>query len=145
VTVTAPAPVAPGNGSPGAAVEGLFAALSSQQYTAECGYVEPAAQATCKNASAGLSSANQPTLKNAAIGYVAIDGNQALVGSTGTFCVPNEKPKCFTNKDPAAILSSGKPFGTLWAAASKSSSANTYGLAPCVKIGGKWYLHEPSA
>src|SRR5690242_3069823 len=49
VTVTAPAQVAPGHGSPGAAIAGLFAAISARQYAAACGYVEPSGQAagTC--------------------------------------------------------------------------------------------------
>ena len=75
----------------------------------------------------------------------AVRGDQALVGSTGTFCVPAEKPRCFTSTDPAAVLSGGKPFGTLWAQADQATSSNVYKLAPCVKIGGRWYLHLPSS
>ena len=87
----------------------------------------------------------EPEHWNAAIGYVAVRGDQALVGSTGTFCVPAERPRCFTNTDPAALLSGGKSFGTLWAQADRATSSNVYKLAPCVKIGGRWHLHLPSS
>jgi hypothetical protein len=143
VTVAAPARVAPGHGSPGAAIAGLFAAISARRYAAACGYVEPAGQAACRASEA--EPASQQSARNAAIGYVAVRGDQALVGSTGTFCVPAEQPRCFTNTDPAAILSGGKSFGTLWAQANRATSSNVYKLAPCVKIGGRWYLHLPSS
>ena len=45
VTVTAPAQVTPGHGSPGAAIAGLFAAIGARRYAAACGYVEPSGQA----------------------------------------------------------------------------------------------------
>ena len=57
-----------------------------------------------------MAKADIPTVKNFAIGYIAVDGKQALVGSTGIFCVPDEKPRCVPNHDPAAILASGKSF-----------------------------------
>ncbi len=141
VTVAAPAQVAPGNGSPGAAVAGLLAAAGAKRYTAECAYVEPSAQATCTSGAAQLSPGSAPYIKNAAIGYVAIHGDEALVGTTGTFCSPGQTPECYTNDDPAAIFSSRKSFGALWAEANNTGSQNVYILAPCVKVGGKWYLH----
>src|SRR6185312_8751553 len=52
VTVTAPARVAPGHGSPGGAIAGLVAAISARRYAAACGYVEPAEQAACRAAEA---------------------------------------------------------------------------------------------
>jgi hypothetical protein len=145
VTVVAPAQVQPGHGSPGAAIAALFASISAKEYLAICDYVEPRLQASCRTAEGQADPGNQQTVKKAAIGYVAIHGDQALVGSTGTFCVPTETPKCFTNADPAAIFSGGKSFGALWAQADRATSQNVYMLAPCVKIGGRWYLHEPSS
>jgi hypothetical protein len=144
VTVTAPAQVSPGDGTPGAAVAGVFAAVGAKHYTAECTYLEPSVQADCKSGAAQLTSKNAPNLKNAAIGYTVIHGNEALVGTTGTFCVPGETPECYTNNDPAAILSSGKSFATQWTAANKTSSANAYTLAPCIEVNGKWYLYSSS-
>ena len=94
---------------------------------------------------AALNSSSAPSLKNAGIGYVAIDGNKALVGTTGTFCVPDNTPKCFTNNDPAAIFSTKKPFGTLWTQANQSNSENVYSLATCIQVSGHWYLYTPSS
>ena len=36
-------------------------------------------------------------------------------------------------------------LGGMWAQADRATSSNVYKLAPCVKIGGRWYLHLPSA
>jgi hypothetical protein len=45
-----------------------------------------------------------PIFKNVKLGYTAIDGDKALIGFTGTVCVLELSPSCFTNNDPAAIL-----------------------------------------
>jgi hypothetical protein len=107
--------------------------------------VEPDAQAGCKTGAAQLNSSNAPSLKNSGIGYVAIDGTKALVGTTGTFCVPDQTPKCYTNSDPAAIFSTKKSFSALWTQANQSSSQNAYSLAPCIEISGHWYLYTASS
>ena len=145
VTVDAPAQVSPGTGSPAATIQGVFSAIGSKQYKQECDYVEPDAQAGCKTGAAQLNSSNAPSLKNSGIGYVAIDGTKALVGTTGTFCVPNQTPKCYTNSDPAAIFSTKKSFSALWTQANQSSSQNAYSLAPCIEISGHWYLYTASS
>jgi hypothetical protein len=145
VTIVGPATVASGQGSPGAAVQGVFAALGAKHYKAECPYFQPSVQAACRSVPAAEMSKDGPYFKSAAIGYVAIDGDKALVGTTGTFCVPGGRPTCFTNDDPAAIFSANKKsFGALWTeqykASNSTSDENVYTLAPCVKVGGKWYL-----
>jgi hypothetical protein len=38
-----------------------------------------------------------------------------------------------------------KPFSTLWTDANKARSSNVYLLAPCITIGGHWYLYESSS
>jgi hypothetical protein len=146
VTIAGPATVAAGNGSPGAVLQGLNAALTDKRYLTECPYLEPGAQALCRKDFASASGGGGEYAKNTGIGYVAIDGDKALVGTTGTYCIPLLKPTCVTNNDPAAIFETNKePFGTLWAEQNKLSNnltANVYTLAPCVEIGGKWYLNE---
>jgi hypothetical protein len=148
VTIVAPATVSPGHDSPGAVIQGVFAAVAAKRYTDECAYIQPSAQAECKDAAASFDPTNAPDFKNTGIGYVAIDGDKALVGTTGTYCVPSMKPECYTNNDPAAIFSSNKTaFGQFWteqSEASNNSSTNAYSLAPCVKIGGSWYISESS-
>jgi hypothetical protein len=66
-----------------------------------------------------------------------------LVGSTGIFCVPTEKPRCVPNHNPASIFSSGKSFKALWveSIASSNSSSNTYSLMTCEEVGGSWYVY----
>lgn len=145
VTVVAPARTAPGNGSPDAAVEGAIGALAAQRYTSVCAYVEPAVQAPCETGMAQETPATAPTVKNPALGYAVIDGNEALVGTTGTFCSRSPHPECYSNSDPAAVLSGGKSFGALWSQQIQPGRPNdVYQLAPVVKIGGRWYFYEPS-
>jgi hypothetical protein len=146
VTVVAPETVAPGNDSPGAVMTGVVDALNAKKYTALCSYVPPSEQSKCKTELGGLSASAlagaMPFAKNAGLGYVAIDGTEALVGSTGEYCTPGQSTECYTNNDPAAILNSGKPFSALWktaVAAANSNSSNVYELNPCVEVGGKWY------
>jgi hypothetical protein len=145
VTVVAPAKAEPGNGSPDAAVEGALGALGSQRYSSLCAYVEPAVQAPCKIGMAQETPATAPTVKNAALGYAAIDGNEALVGTTGTICSRSPQPKCSSNSDPAALLSGGQPFAALWSQQIQPGRSNTlYQLAPCIEVNGHWYFYEPS-
>lgn len=145
VTVTGPATVAAGNDSPDAAVQGVLAAVNAKNYPGECAFLLPSAQSSCASGASELSPTDAPSVKTAAIGYVAIKGSQALVGTTGTYCTPGETPACFTNNDPAAIFSGGKSFSTLWTEANNSSSdQNVYTLAPCVEVNGKWYVNAGS-
>ena len=105
-----------------------------------CAAFEPSVVAKCQTDVSGAPASDDPTYKDFHTGYVAADGDQALVGATGTFCEPTGKPACSSNSDPAAILSSGKPFATLWseAVAAQGSNSNSYSLAPCTKVNGSW-------
>jgi hypothetical protein len=140
VTVTAPQS-SPAANSPGAVFLGFTQALAARNFAGLCGYYQPSVQSQCKSSLASLSSSKLPYAKNVSIGYVAIDGTKALIGSTGTYCSPGDTPECYTNTDPAAVFSSGKPFSQLWTAAtaSSSSSNNVYQLSAAEEINGKWY------
>lgn len=140
VSVIGPALTLPGHDSPGAAVRGFVNALNAGKAQQICSYFDPSAQATCRSQLGGAPAGSAGTFKNFALGYVAIDGSEALVGSTGTRCQPT--PVCGSNHDPAAIFATGKPFAILWAEseAAATSSSNAYSLAPCVKVGTSWYL-----
>jgi hypothetical protein len=148
VTVVAPGTAAPGNDSPGAVMTGFTDAMTSKKFSKLCSYALPSSKSQCQAVASEVAgnksvAAQMPFAKNPGLGYVVIDGTKALVGTTGTYCAPGQSPKCFTNNDPAAIFSSGKSFASLWktavAEANASNSANTYTLAPALKIGGKWY------
>ena len=112
-------------------------------FAAVCGLLEPSAQALCTLTGTGGSSGE--SYQNFGLGYIAVDGTEALVGTVGTFCDPTETPTCMTNSDPAAIFSSGQSFATLFsqAVAAANSTSNIYSLAPCIEIGGQWYLDIP--
>jgi hypothetical protein len=153
-TVTAPQSAAPGHGSPGAAVQGYVGgffhndiATYDKDVTAACGYLQPSAQSACTPPSGTQppSGTKLPYAQHEALGYIATHGKQALVGTTGTTCVPGSTPECETNNDPAAIFSSAKPFATLWsqAQAAVTSGINSYALVPCIQINGQWYIDVP--
>jgi hypothetical protein len=142
VVVMAPAAAAPGDDSPGAAVQGEQDATTPAE---ACSYFPPSAQASCQTLMAEVPAGSGGTMQNFALGYVVVDGNAALVGSTGTSCSPSATPTCSSNTDPAAIFSQAKPFSALWAesVAADLSTTNSYQLIPCVKVGGNWYLYWP--
>jgi hypothetical protein len=148
VTVVAPAAALEGHGSPGAAVQGEVNAMNRGKAVEMCPFMSPSLQAECRARLAGRPAADDQSFKGFALGYVAIDGDRALVGSTGAFCVPNQKPECLANSDPAAILSGGKPFAVLWAqalAGDNSATATGYALATCIKVGNSWYIYLPAS
>jgi hypothetical protein len=112
-----------------------------------CGYFQPSAQAACQAAVAQAPTDSGGSMQHFALGYVAIDGNEALVGSTGTSCSSDATTSCTTNDDPAAIFSDAKPFSALWTEAVadelSTTATNSYALIPCVEVGNKWYLYFP--
>ena len=90
--------------------------LNAGKAAQACGYFLPSAQAQCSQALSAAPTGSTLTVKGMALGYGAIDGTRALVGTAGTYCTPDgARPACFANRDPAAIFSSGRPFSTPWA------------------------------
>jgi hypothetical protein len=144
VTVIPPQAVAPGQDSPGAVTAAELSALNTKKVTSFCKYGLPAQAAKCASELSQVPASQFPFTRNAAIGYVAVQGNKAVVGMTGTFCTPGQKPECFTNTDPAAVFSTVHSFSGLWKNA-MSSSPMSYSLTPCEKIGGKWYIYSSTS
>jgi hypothetical protein len=135
-----------GDGSPGAALVGEVDALNAGDEAGTCQYLQPSAQSQCRAELGSAPARSGPTIQHFALGYVVVDGSEALVGVTGTFCLPQGTPRCVTNTDPAAIFSTGKPFAILWSealAADSDSPSNAYSLAPCVEADGGWYVYSP--
>ena len=127
---------------------GVVKAITTGPFIDFCKYEQPSEQSSFKSTFGQVTKtevANQlPTFKDFALGYSAIDGTKALIGITGTICVPNQKPSCYTNKDPAAVLDSGKPFATLWSEAI-AAPANVYSLSPALEVNGSWYAYTASS
>jgi hypothetical protein len=146
VTVFGPE-VHPGTASPGGVFLAYVKDLNAGKATALCGFVEPAAQALCRRALAGATSTNGAKFPHVALGYVIVNGDEALVGLTGTFCHPGEKPTCTTNTDPAAILSSKMSFAALFRGALASQNpddaTNSYSLGPFIRVDSRWYIDVP--
>jgi hypothetical protein len=144
VTVISPGSASPGHDTPADVLAGVVADINAHNYTDACQYFEPSQQATCRTSIAPLTPANAAkafayfaTIKPT---YTVIDGDQALVGATGTVCDPSSN-KCTKNTDPAAVLDSGKPFSQLWQVANNTTGA-TYVPVPCIKVNGQWYGYE---
>jgi hypothetical protein len=99
--VVAPEAPPPGNGSPGAAVTGFLNAANAKNPAAICGYLLPSIGPQCRSAfsafnevNPGAPSPQAPFARNTRIGYIAIDGSDALVGTTGQYCAQGETPEC---------------------------------------------------
>ena len=148
VTIIPPGSPTPGNATPPGVMAGVVKSITVGPITDFCKYEQPSAQTQCKSTFGQVTKAEVatqlPTFKNFAVGYTAIDGTKALIGITGTICVPNQKPKCYSNTNPAAILDSGKPFATLWSQA-VAAPANVYSLSPAIEVNGSWYAYTASA
>jgi hypothetical protein len=146
VAITAPAATAAGHGSPGAALQGEVDAIESGKAAAACPYFAPASQPGCRAAFADASASPGVSVSHFAVGYVAIRGSEALVGSTGKYCAAGQTPECTTNANPAAVFAGRKSFTALWTEAISQDSggaANAYSLAPCVRVSGRWYVYTP--
>jgi hypothetical protein len=123
-------------------------ATNAKKFTAICASEVPSQRPKCqavfRSASPSVIDPLMPFSRKAGLGYVAVHGTEALIGTTGEYCVPGAKPECYTNNDPAAILDSGKPFSALWkttiAEDNSSNSPNVYSLFPALEVDGKWYL-----
>jgi hypothetical protein len=148
VTIIPPGSASPSNATPTGVMAGVVKAITTGPIIDFCKYEQPSEQSSCKSTFGQVTKAEVasqlPTFKNFALGYTAIDGTKALIGITGTLCVPNQKPSCYTNKDPAAVLDSGKPFATLWSEAI-AAPANVYSLSPALEVNGSWYAYTASS
>jgi hypothetical protein len=123
---------------------GFVDALNAKKYTAMCSYLLPGSQSKCRSDFGPVSPSElaekMPFTRNAGLGYVAIDGTRALIGTTGEYCAPVQSPECFTNNSPAAVLDSRKSFSALRKTAvaetNDPSSSNVYTLSPAWRSAG---------
>jgi hypothetical protein len=151
VTVIDSGSATAGDGSPAGTFLTEVKDLQSGHFVQMCSAIEPSQQAGCKSEMGSVSAAvlksEMPVFKNIVIPYTAVDGDKALIGSTGSVCAANVTPsKCSTNTDPAAIFDSGKSFASLWKESVNSGTSNSdaYALNPLIKINGVWYGYSLS-
>jgi hypothetical protein len=148
VTVTGSSRAAAGDGSPAGVFLTEVKDVGSGHFADMCSVLEPSQQATCKSQLGSVPAAEVkaylPTYKNLATTYTAIDGDKALLGSTGSVCGSNATSKCVTNADPAAIFDSGKSFATLWSETVNPKNTDSYALIPLIKVNGTWYGYSSS-
>jgi hypothetical protein len=147
VTVTGSGSATAGDGSPAGVILTVVKDEQSGHLDDMCSSTQPSQQATCKSQLGSVPVAEikayMPTYKNLVTTYTAIDGNKALVGSTGSVCFPTGTPKCITNTNPAAVFDSGKSFAALWNEAANSKN-DSYALADLIKVNGTWYAYTSS-
>ncbi len=148
VTVVSPGTASPGNGTPDGVMIGVVDSITSGHFTDLCKYEMPATQSQCNSAMSqvtpSVAASQLPSFKNMKLGYTAVDGTKAIIGITGTVCLPNQTPSCFTNNDPAALFDSGKSFAALWTQA-LNAPQNAYSLSTVEEVNGSWYAYTSSS
>jgi hypothetical protein len=133
--------VAPGHGSPKAAVEGFITDLElGNGSTAWCSYMDPADQQDCQE---GAAEADITVTGRFGLGNQVIDGTEALVVLTGDVCTHSAESatttSCVSNNNPNDGLPPGAgTFSEAYANAVSSSGTTT---APCIEIDGQWYIN----
>lgn len=145
--VTLEAPTSqPAKGTPEATVYSYMHELTSPTAGRACGYLVKSSQMPCLG---GLYEAAEQgidisySFKSFELGYTAVNGTKALVGTTYTqLCRQIQTRSCSPdNTDPGALLDSGKSFADLWTQAQHANSSE-YFLFPCVEVDGTWYIDD---
>ena len=134
-STTAAAPAATtGGATPQDVATAFIAALQTPDPSTFCAtYAVSDQVSSCKS---DLSQAGA-TAKGLAVGNVQIEGNQAVVNITGTFC---QGAQCASNSDPNAAMSDGTSFSDAFATANDPNSANASPFsAAAVLVNGRWY------
>jgi hypothetical protein len=137
----------PAANTPEGVVQAYVHAMAGSDVSNACSYVQPSTQQTCIS---GMTQATAQgdtlsfSYNTFSLGYTAINGAEALVGSTYTqFCMQTEAQTCAADvTDPKAVFETGKSFADLWAStlSSSSSSLASFTPIPCVEVNGKWYV-----
>jgi hypothetical protein len=142
----------PAAGSPQATVKAYVAALTSGANPASaCAYLIPVSQSSCQSSISKAAQQGEDitySYRSFGLGYTAIDGTQALVGSTYTqFCVQAASRSCAPDiTDPKTVFESGPSFAALWTQTQQGNSGtSSFSPVPCVVLNGKWYVDAPSS
>ncbi len=139
-------------GTPQAAVKAYVAALTSgANPSSACAYLIPSAQSSCESSITKAAQQGEDitySYRSFGLGYTAIDGTQALVGSTySKFCVQATSRTCAPDiTDPKTVFASGVSFANLWAQTQQGNRASgSFSPVPCIVLNGKWYVDAPSS
>jgi hypothetical protein len=128
--------VAPGHGSPAAAIAGLYQSELKGDWSATtgaCSYVQPDAQGAC----ASLEGGNGAATGNFQIAATVTQGNEALVEVTGSISAPGSA--AVSNSDPTSGMPNSQAgFQTVFNGL-VTSSATIMSPAPCIEVNGQWY------
>lgn len=119
-----------GHSSAQAAIKGFFGNALLNNWASACGYLPPTEQDTC-----GISYTETGRI---AVGNAIVHGRLALVPITGKICRYGE---CRTFQGHG--LQSGETFQNAYTAAMDPTNG-AGDLAPCVKVGNKWYVNGSS-
>jgi hypothetical protein len=147
VTVTGPSTAKAGDGSPAGVFLSAIKAAQAGSASQMCALYEPSLQAKCMSETGSMSVADfksgMPTVNDRVPSYTAIDGDLALLGSTGKVC---QAGSCFTNNDPAALFDSGRSFRSLWLVPTNGSNSDqvAYALGRFIRVNGTWYNYAAS-
>ena len=147
VTVTASSTAKAGDGSPAGVFLSLLKDAQTGNSSGMCALYEPSLQPECESGMESMSKADfmsgMPTFKDHVPSYTAIDGDEALLGSTGSVC---QAGTCSTNTNPAALFDSGESFGMLWQVPTNGSNSmqSAYELTRLIRVNGTWYLYATS-
>jgi hypothetical protein len=130
--------VAPGHGSPSAAVAGFYGTELAGDWSAStgaCSYVEPNAQSVCAGATSGYPAGSGSFQIHATV----TQGSEALVEVTGTLSVPGS-PTVSNSSPTSGMPSSGADFEAVYQHLVNSPDETIMSPAPCVEVDGQWYV-----
>jgi hypothetical protein len=139
VDVTAPSAVHPSTATPGDAEAGFYDAFYAGRLTEACGYLVPGQRVRCAT-TLGKSLAAAGSLRDPAVGFVVVKGDQAIVTMTGLTCGGRAAPAgCLGQHDPAWIFGYHVTFDALWARIGQEGG-NPLTATPFRRVAGHWYL-----
>jgi hypothetical protein len=139
VDVSAPPTVRPTTATPGDAEAGFYDAFYAGRLTEACDFVVPGQRAQCA-ATLAKSRAAAGSLRDAAVGFVVVKGDQSIVTMTGLSCGGQPAPAgCLGQHDPAWIFGYHVTFDALWTRIGKEGG-NPLTATPFRQVAGHWYL-----
>lgn len=130
------APTASSSNSVQSTASGVVADLQSGNIAEICTLASTTEQPRC-NSALDSPSTISITYKNLVVSTVKVNGDRALVVTTGRMCLGTGQ--CVSNSDFNAVMGSERTFNEKYANALGSSVSNPF-IIPLVREDGKWYV-----